>query len=85
MSLANSGGVLDTQFKMELRIARSGAAMASRISPELSVMTSGALNETRRPRTCISVSSPTSRADPMVTLILSAVCSPTAMSYLALR
>ena len=85
MSVASSGGVLDTQFRMELRIARNGLAMASRISPEVSVTTSGVLIDTRRPRTCISVSSPMSSAEPIVTLILSAVCSPTAMSYVPRR
>ena len=78
-SCASSGGADPIQETTESTIAETGSSIASRTSALVSMTVRGRPLISSRPRTSAPHSSSVGWADPMASLICSAVCSPTAM------
>ena len=80
-SWASSGGAWPRQATTESTIAMTGSSMASRTSSAVRMTVLGRPLMSSRPRTSASNSSSVGQAEPMATLISSAVRSPMAMPY----
>ena len=80
MSPASSGGVSSSVAWTAARISESGLSSAARISA-LSSSSSRGRPETRsRPRTVVVSSDSSGAAEPMASLIASALCEPIAVT-----